>query len=387
MKTSPLLERLSNKLAEREGSGLFRRLPQPEGAISVHPSPSPINCATNSYLGLHEDGWVAREAAALTGGRLHGNLAARLVSECTDLYGLLEREIAAWEGTEAALVFASGYAANLGILQALCGRSTEIFCDWFNHASIYDGIKLAGSKLIRYRHGDMADLQHKLSSSRATEKLIVTDTVFSMDGDRAPLEDIAALARTHQALVMVDEAHATGLFGEQGSGLVEASGTASAIDIRMGTLSKAVAGLGGYVACSSLLRDGFVNFSRSFVYSTGLPPAALAYDLAAIRRIRQEPSMGATLLRAAAAFRDDLARLGFATGASSTQIVPCLVGSEEAATQLALFLRKRGIGVPAIRPPTVPAGTSRVRFSWSRLLHDEHRAAIVSALEAWKAGT
>lgn len=378
MNTSPLFARAARKLDQRRSTGLFRTLAEP-GA----PSAAVIDCSTNSYLGLHADEQVAREAAALAAGQLHGNLGSRLVSENGDLCCMLEREIAAWERTEAALVFTSGYAANVGILQALCTRSTEVFADRLNHASIFDGIKLAGCKLHRYGHCDMSDLQRRLRASAATEKLVVTDTVFSMDGDRAPLADIADLARAHHAVIMVDEAHATGLFGEHGSGLVEATGTASAIDIRMGTLSKAVAGLGGYVACTGLLRDFFVNFGRSFVYSTGLPPAVLAHDLAAIRFIQAHPTMGATLLSAAAAFRDDLARLGYPCGESTTQIVPCLVGRKEHATRLALFLEERKVRVPAIRPPTVPQGSARLRFNWSSLLTTDHRAAIVAALEEW----
>jgi 8-amino-7-oxononanoate synthase len=377
MNSSPLLDRLARKLDERRAAGLLRALPE------VAPS-AVIDCSTNSYLGLHADLQVAREAAALAAGRLHGNLAARLVAESNDLARQMEHEIADWEGTEEALVFGSGYAANLGILQALCNRATEVFCDWLNHASIYDGIKLAGCKLTRYRHCDMDDLRRRLQTSTAPEKLIVTDTVFSMDGDRAPLADIADLARTHHAMVMVDEAHAAGLFGQHGSGLVEATGTASAIAVRMGTLSKAVAGLGGYVACSALLRDAFVNLSRSFVYSTGLPPVVLAHDLAAIRRIRTDPTRGAALLAAASEFRADLARLGFSTGDSTTQIVPCLIGDEQEATRLSQFLREHDILVPAIRPPTVPKGTARLRFSWTSLLTEDHRAAIVAALAEWQ---
>jgi 8-amino-7-oxononanoate synthase len=379
MNPSPLFDRVARKLDDRRTTGLFRTVAKP-----ALPSAAVIDCSTNSYLGLHADEWVARDAAALAAGHLHGNLASRLVAESGDLCRTLEQEIAAWEGTQAALVFTSGYAANVGILQALCTRSTEVFADWLNHASIYDGIKLAGGKLSRYRHCDMSDLQHRLQASAASEKLVVTDTVFSMDGDRAPLADIADLARTHHAVIMVDEAHATGLFGKNGSGLVEATGTASAIDIRMGTLSKAVAGLGGYVASSALLRDFFVNFSRSFIYSTGLPPAVLAHDLAAIRFIQAHPTMGAALLTAAAAFRDDLARLGYSSGNSTTQIVPCLVGDEEKSTRFSLFLQKRNIWVPAIRPPTVPHGSARLRFNWSFLLTDDHRAAIVAAIEEWK---
>lgn len=379
MSASPLLDRIARELDERRTAGLFRTVAQPAA-----PLPGVIDCSTNSYLGLHAHAAVAREAATLAANCFHGNLASRLIAESSELYRALEREIAAWKGAEAALVFGSGYAANIGILQALCTRSTEVFTDRLNHASLYDGVKLAGCKISRYRHCDMVDLRQRLQSSKAAEKLIVTDTVFSMDGDRAPLEDIADLARMHRAAVMVDEAHATGMFGTHGSGLVEATGCEAAIDVRMGTLSKAVAGLGGYAASSALLRDCFVNFSGSFIYSTGLPQSALAHDLAAIRHIRSNPRIGAEVIKSAGRLRGDLRQLGYPTGESTTQIVPCLAGGETEALQLSLFLNARNILVPAIRPPTVPKGTARLRFSWSALHTDEHRATIVAALADWK---
>ena len=378
MASTPLLDRLSRELDKRRLEGRFRF------TAPLQPDVGIIDCSTNSYLGLHANREVASEAARLANGKLNGNGASRLVATASELYNELEREIADWEGTEAALVFTCGYTTNVGILQALCARSTEVFSDRLNHASLYDGIRLAGCRLNRYRHGDMADLRKRLAASDATEKLIVTDTVFSMDGDRAPLQDIAQLAQTHGAMVMVDEAHATGMFGECGSGLVEATGTASAIDVRMGTLSKAVAGLGGYIAVSSLLRDFFVNFSRSLIYSTGLPHPVLAHNLAAIRHIRSHPDTASRVLQASALLRDDLKALGFDTRPSTTQIIPCIAGDDHKAVALSEYLRERGVIAPAIRPPTVPAGTARIRFSWSALHTNDDRLRIVECLREWK---
>jgi 8-amino-7-oxononanoate synthase len=218
MNNTPLYDRIERSLTERKSQSMFRSVK----TFSGQPS---IDLSTNSYLALHDNEQILADAHSLTDTTVCGNLASRLVAEHSLLYTTLEQEIADWEKTESALVFSSGYAANVGIIQAICTRDTEVYCDRLNHASIYDGIALSGCKLIRYHHNDMTDLQNKLSLSHAMEKLIITDTVFSMDGDRAPLADIVELARKNGTMVMVDEAHATGIFGQDGSGLVEATGT------------------------------------------------------------------------------------------------------------------------------------------------------------------
>jgi len=386
MNSTPIHDRIALELEKRRISGTFRHIAPYGQRDDRRGEPRRIDCSTNSYLGLHANIDVSREASHLADDRLCGNLASRLISGRSDLYHRLEAELSEWEGTESALVFTSGYTANVGIIQALCTRSTEVFCDRLNHASIYDGIRLAGCKLNRYRHVDMADLAARRKGTRAKEKLVITDTVFSMDGDRAPLGDIAELAKAYDAAVMVDEAHATGLFGSRGSGLVEATGTADAIAVRMGTLSKAIAGLGGYAAVPALLRDYFVNFSRSLVYSTGLPHAVLSHDLAAIRYIRKNPGIGAAVLKGADRLRQSLNELGFSTTPSTTQIVPCHIGSERTALALSAYLADRNVIVPAIRPPTVPRATARLRFSWSALRNDDDCNTIVNYLKTWKNG-
>jgi 8-amino-7-oxononanoate synthase len=379
MNNSPIHNRITNDLETRRRDGLFRNV----ASYSMTTTPV-IDCSTNSYLGLHTNEEIAHAALLLAANKMSGNLASRLIAENSDLYRQLELEIADWEQTETALVFTSGYAANVGLIQALCTRSTEVFADRLNHASLYDGIRLSGCKLTRYHHCDMIDLQRRLQTSKASEKLIITDTVFSMDGDCAPLCDIAELARSHNAMVMVDEAHATGMFGKNGSGLVEASGTADAIDIRMGTLSKAIAGFGGYVAVSAALRDYIVNFSRSFIYSTGLPHPVLAHNLAAIRYLRAHPGLGTAVVRSAALMREALEGIGFSTRPGTTQIIPCYTGNEQEAVALSSYLKDRTILVPAIRPPTIPKGTARLRFSWSALCDNETREVIISHLKQWK---
>jgi 8-amino-7-oxononanoate synthase len=340
--------------------------------------------STNSYLGLHDNNEVAQVACKLAGEQLSGNCASRLVSSLSPLFDELENEIASWKGTPSALLFNSGYAANIGMIQAICTRSTEVFSDKLNHASIIDGIRLSEATMIRYRHCDMADLKAKLEASDAQEKLIITDTVFSMDGDCALLNDICDLAQKHKCMVMVDEAHATGIFGATGSGLVEEYGLEQHIDIRMGTLSKSVAGLGGYFAGSSDLRDFFVNNARSLIFSTALPHSVLAYNLAAIRYIRQHPNNGKNVLAMAQTFRNALNKMGFSTLTSATQIVPCLCGNEHTAVAMSQFLYRNCIKTPAIRPPTVPPNTSRIRFSVHGGLTNDNLQLVINTLQQWR---
>jgi len=378
MRTVPVLDRITRQLAERRSSGLFRATAGYRGTTGI------LDLSTNSYLGLHENSEIAAEAAQLLDGYPGGNLASRLVSESSPLCRVLEEEIARWDTAEDALIFNSGYAANIGIIQSLCTRSTEVFSDRLNHASIYDGIRLAGCGLIRYRHCDMNDLETRLKTSAAPEKIIITDTVFSMDGDRAPLRDIASLGEKHRALVIVDEAHATGLFGERGSGLVEETGTEKAIHVRMGTLSKAIGGLGGYAAVSAQLRDYFVNFARSLIYSTGLPPPVLAYDLAAVKYLKRHSAYGRELQSGAQRFRSKLTAAGFSTDPSSTQIIPCYTEDAVEAVALSRYLRERGVIAPAIRPPTVPDGTARIRFSWSHLFTDQDADTVTGHCSDWR---
>src|SRR5271157_801216 len=279
MNDSPIYDRLDAELDRRKSLDLFR-------IVGPLPLGTRLDLATNSYCSLHNDPDVMSEAERLAGACFSGNLASRLIETRSPLYDALEQELAQWKKTEAALVFNSGYAANLGIIQALCGRDSEVFCDRLDHASILDGLRLSGASLVRYRHCDMADLRDRLAVSTKKERLIVTDSVFSMDGDTAPLADICGLAKQFGCMVMVDEAHATGVFGETLAGLMEECGVESGVDVVMGTLSKAVAGLGGFFAGSSFFRDCFVNLARSLVYSTGLPQSVLAHDLAAVRYLR-----------------------------------------------------------------------------------------------------
>lgn len=377
MNASPIYDRIGKEIAGRKNDNLFRQIPAvttPDGVI---------DCSTNSYLGLQFNPEIRNEAQHLSGGVLSGNLASRIVAQYSPLFDTLEAEIASWKHTETALVFNSGYVTNCGVIQGLCTRDTEVFSDRLNHASIYDGLKLAGCKLTRYKHNDMIDLEEKCSGSSSREKVIITDTVFSMDGDCAPLADIVTIAKKYNCMTMIDEAHAAGVLGPHCSGLADKLGVSSDIDIVMGTMSKALAGCGGYVAVSDLLRDYFVNNCRSLIYSTALPHSILAHNLAALRYVRSHTETGSALLTIADEFKTRLKSDHFLTGNTVTQIIPLITGDESRALSLRSYLKKNGIIAPAIRPPTVPAGTSRIRISLHGGLSRADLEKIITVLNGW----
>jgi 8-amino-7-oxononanoate synthase len=374
-----------SELDGRKTERRFRTLATPAATLAGPSGNRPrVDLSTNSYCALHASDDVAAEARYLADNCFSGNLASRLIGTRSSLYPMLESELGEWEKSEAALVFNSGYCANLGIIQALCSRNTEVFSDRLNHASIIDGIRLSGASLSRYGHCDMVDLKKRLEASSKKERLIATDTVFSMDGDIAPLNDICDLARRFNCMVMVDEAHATGVFGDELCGCVEKFGLEKNIDVKMGTLSKAFAGLGGFFSGSGPIRDFLVNKARSLVYSTALPQSVLAHDLAALRQIRAHPEMGREILEKAKVLRDAARSLGFDTLNSESQIIPLVVGGEDVALRFSSFLREQGINAPAIRPPTVPGGASRVRISVHAGLSSEDINFVIECLGKWK---
>jgi 8-amino-7-oxononanoate synthase len=377
MNSSPIYDRIEKELITRKGSNLFRQIPQVTNPSEI------IDLSTNSYLCLQNNTEVKRESIRLSNGIQSGNLASRIVAQYSPLFNELEAEIASWKNTETALVFNSGYATNCGIIQGLCTRDTEVFSDRLNHASIYDGIKLSGCKLTRYKHVDMKDLEAKCATSTSREKVIITDSVFSMDGDCAPLRDIVTIAKRFNCMVMVDEAHAAGVLGKHSGGLADALGVSGEIDIIMGTLSKALAGCGGYVAVSNTLRDYFVNNCRSLIYSTALPHSVLAHNLAALHYIRANPDSGMRLLGFAEMFRSLCKSDYFTLGNSRTQIIPVITGDEKRALALRAYLSKHKIHAPAIRPPTVPSGTARIRISLHSELSTTDINKVLSVLNDW----
>jgi 8-amino-7-oxononanoate synthase len=325
-----------------------------------------VNFASNDYLALrfHEAlAARAREWAELYG---VGSGASRLVTGNLDLFAPIEAKVARLKDKPAALLMASGFQANAAILQALFDRSVLgaeplVFADRLNHASMHFGCKAAGVRQIRYRHGDAGHLAELLTQyqSDSSPKFILTESVFSMDGDVAPVPEIARLARAHDAILIVDDAHATGILGEGGCGL---SGGA---DIVVGTFSKALGSFGAYVACPEGIRDYLVNRCSGFIYSTALPPPVLGAIEAALDLVPDLDEARAHVAKLAARFRAEAGALGYDTAASSTQIVPVIVGTAEAALQLSFRLREAGFWATAIRPPTVPQGSARVRLAFS----------------------
>ncbi|MBI5557564.1 MAG: 8-amino-7-oxononanoate synthase [Deltaproteobacteria bacterium] len=340
--------------------------------------------SSNDYLGLslHPD-LIAQSHAFLDLAGC-GAGAARLMSGDLAMYHLLEKEVAELKGQEAALLFGSGYMANCGVIPALTGRNDVIFCDRLNHASIYDGCTLSRAKLVRFRHNDMDHLEKLLRTQRGRgEALIVVESLYSMDGDRCPLREVVRLKEKFNCLLMVDEAHATGVFGDNGGGVSEEDGVASRIDIAMGTFGKALGSYGAYVAGSQSMMDYLVNRARTFIYSTGLPPAVIGASLAAIRIVRRQPELRLDLFEKVAVFKSAL-RAGGLTGLGPSQIVPVVAGESGRAVKIARALRDQGVFVTAVRPPTVPQGTARLRFSVTRHLSKETvaqaAALLISAL-------
>ena len=386
---------LEDRLATLEESDLKRSLspvdrvaergyfaPPSGGELPVLDADEALVFASNNYLGLTDDQRIqdaARQAAATVG---TGAGASRLVTGDTLVHQDLERLLAETKGTDRALAFSSGYAANLGTITAL--EPDVIFSDKYNHASIIDGCRLAGAETAVYSHCDAESLRSKLRERAAIADedeswLIVTDSVFSMDGTVAPLEAICDAAADHGAWVMVDEAHATGLYAN-GGGVVQAEGLADRVDVQMGTLSKALASQGGYVAGSDDLIECLCNDARSFVFSTGLAPPAAAAASEALH-VARHSDVRERLWENVAHLRDGLESMGFRVLGDS-QILPVMVGDRGDALALAEGIRERDVVAPAIRPPTVPEGTSRIRVA-PMATHDHDD--IVTCLEAFRA--
>jgi 8-amino-7-oxononanoate synthase len=343
-----------------------------------------VSFATNDYLGLTADPRVVAAAhdAALWFG--FGAGASALVAGWTAAHQELAEALAEFEQAEAVALFPSGVAANLGTIAALVGPGDAVYLDRLNHASLIDGARLSGARLRVYSHGDAAQLEEILSrdQGRFRRALIATDGVFSMDGDFAPLAALAALAGRAGAMLLVDEAHGTGVFGDDGRGAAAACGVADRVPVRMGTLSKALGSLGGFVAGSRRLVDWLTNHARTLLYSTALPPAAAAAARAALAIARAEPWRRERVLALGRALAADLAAAGYTVAPTAGSIVAVVLGTPERTLRVAAALRDRGLFVPAIRPPTVPAGTARLRISLSAGHRDDDVARLTEALRS-----
>jgi 8-amino-7-oxononanoate synthase len=382
---------LTDELDAIDARGLRRRLRTVAGSqdaeVEIDGRRVVLLCS-NNYLGLasHPDVVEAAARAARDFGASSGS--SRLISGHMSVHAALEERIAAWKGVEASLLFSTGYHANVGVISSLVGPGDVVVSDELNHASIIDGCRLSRARVAVYRHNDTDSLAEVLGvCGDARRILVVTESVFSMDGDTAPLAAIADLAAGHGAWLMVDEAHAAGVFGPGGAGLVVALGLTSRVDVHMGTLGKALGSFGAYVAGSRRLVDHLVNRARSFIFTTGLPPSAAAAAAAALEVIAREPERATRLLQAARSLGERLRAAGLDVPNVDSQILPVMVGDARRAVAAAERLLERGYYVAAIRPPTVPPGTSRLRLSLMATHRPEHVDGIARELAAILAGS
>jgi glycine C-acetyltransferase/8-amino-7-oxononanoate synthase len=381
----------NQRLAELESSGLRRRLrliEGPQGPVVVLAGRPVMLLCSNNYLGLADHPRLRRAAAdaAISLGTSAG--ASRLISGSMSIHAELESRLAEFKGTEAALLFGSGYLANTGTIAVLARRGEVVCSDELNHASIIDGCRLAGAETFVYRHADTEHLDWGLRRAAGRAALIVTDGVFSMDGDIAPLGELSRLAQSHRCRLLVDEAHATGCIGPGGRGSVAAAGLAGEVDVVVGTLGKALGGYGAYVCGSGELIDFLINSVRPFIFSTAPPPPAVAAALAALELLVERPSQVGRLRANAAALRDGLRSAGLEPAGSETQIVPLLIGEAADAMALCERLLAEGLFAQAIRPPTVPPGTSRLRLTTmaTHRIADLRRAARLIGAAASELG-
>jgi glycine C-acetyltransferase len=343
-----------------------------------------LNLSSNNYLGLTTHPRLKTAMIEATENWGAGSGAVRTIAGTMTVHEELERRLAEFKHTEASLVFQSGFTANLGVLQSLVKEGDVIISDELNHASIIDGIRLSKAERSIFKHRDMDDLERHLERHRDKRvKLVVTDGVFSMDGDIAPLKAIVERAERFQALVMVDDAHASGVLGKNGRGSVSHFGLDGRVDLQMGTLSKAIGVLGGYVAGQQEVRDFLIHRARPFLFSTSHPPGVAAACIAAIDVLDAEPERIDRLWKNTARFKAGLKQLGFETGASETPITPVIVGKGAVAMELSDRLFKLGVFAQGIGYPTVPEGRARIRTIVTSVHTD---AQLDRALEAFEKG-
>lgn len=378
-------ERIRLELEAIRNSGLLREtrtVAGCQGANVVCDGRKVLLLCSNNYLGLA--GHPALAAASIDAVQRYGTSsgASRLVSGTMELHERLESAVASFKKCEAALVFNSGHAANTGIIPALIGRGDVVFSDRLNHASIVDGILLSGARLVRYPHNNLDRLAQLMEKHAGRRSLIVTDAVFSMDGDIAPLSGLATLKRRYGAMLMVDDAHGTGVLGGQGRGSVDLLGVSADVDVQMGTFGKALGSFGAYTAVSAEMRELLVNRARSFIFSTSLPPSVLAASLAAVELVQtgEGEQLRERLRDNTHFFRTALLEAGFDIPDGTTQIVPVVLGSATATMQFSSMLLEEGFFAQGIRPPTVPAGTSRLRFTLMSTHTQEELAGAVEVI-------
>jgi 8-amino-7-oxononanoate synthase len=357
---------IHDRLEEIRNRGLYRRMrcvSGPQGPRVLLDGKPVLLLCSNNYLGLADHPRV-REAAAEAAMRYGaGSGASRLISGNMTIHRRLEEQLAAFKRSETALLFGSGYLANAGVVSALPREGDVVFSDALNHASIIDGCRLSRAETFVYDHRDTDHLEWGLRQAQGRGSLIVTDGVFSMDGDVAPLEEIVDLAQRYDARVMVDEAHGTGAIGSDGRGAVAEAGLEDEVDVIVGTLGKALGSYGAYVCCDAELAKYLINTARTLIFSTALSPPAVAAAMAALELLREQPRRVEKLQRNALVLREALAGEGLAVPEGRTQILPVIVGDAGEAVRASERALEKGIFAQAIRPPTVPAGSSRLRLT------------------------
>jgi 8-amino-7-oxononanoate synthase len=357
---------IGQRLQRLREQGLYRRMrlvAGPQGPRVMLDGRRVLLLCSNNYLGYADHPRVRAAAADAAMRYGVGAGASRLVSGNMTLHRRLEERLAEFEQTDRCVLFGSGYLANTGVIAALARKGDVVFSDALNHASIIDGCRLAGAETFVYDHLDTGHLEWGLRHAEGRGSLIVTDGVFSMDGDVAPLEEIVALARRYDVRVLVDEAHATGSLGPGGRGSVAAAGLEGEVDVIVGTLGKALGGYGAYACCDAQTAGYLVNTARTLIFSTGPPPPSVAAALAALDLLCSEPHRVDRLARNGRTLREALTGQGFDLPPGDTQIVPLIVGDARQAVDVCERALRRGVFAQAIRPPTVPDGTARLRLA------------------------
>lgn len=370
---------LRNGLRELERQHQFRNLAEIHG----------IDFCSNDYLGLAYQP-ALRDAVlrAVGNSKRVGGTASRLLSGQTEEWRKLEDEFAHFAGTEAALFFGSGYAANMGLLSALVGPDDVVYSDKLNHASLIDGMRLSGARKVIYPHLDLGALESSLRQDAGApwRRIIITESVFSMNGDVAPLKEMAVLAERFGAAMIVDEAHATGVQGKGGRGLAAEEGILGQVLATIHTCGKALASAGGFVCGPRLIKDYLINQARTFIFSTALPPYFAEQISAALKLAQGMDLERRALFERAGGLNKSLQDAGFDTGGSASQIVPVILGSNEDALLAAEHLRREGFAVRAIRPPTVPIGCARLRLSLTLRIAEEELKRLIKSLVEWREG-
>ncbi len=375
---------LRARLAERSAQQLYRRrvmLDGPQGPEIIVGGTRLLSFCSNDYLGLAADVEVQQAFRDGVDAWGAGSGAAHLVTGHSRVHHELEEALAAFTGRQRALLFSTGYMANLGVIAALAGRGDRVFEDRLNHASLIDGARLSDARLVRYAHADVRALSDALAVTSAGDGLVATDGVFSMDGDVAPLDQLARVCRENDAWLMVDDAHGIGVHGPDGRGSVAAAGLDSGqVPVLVGTLGKALGTFGAFVAGDDALIEALIQFARPWIYTTALPPAVAAATLASLQRVQRDQWRRDRLATLVERFRKGARQLGLQLMPSSTPIQPLLTGDAATALRISEQLRERDILVTPIRPPTVPEDTARLRITFSALHTDAHVDRLLDVL-------